>query len=58
MDVLTERVRVCACRHMHAPMQEDRCGQQRVVYLFICSKLLKVGAIRISTVLLHCAQVM
>lgn len=57
MDVLTERVRIRACGHMHTSMRKDRCGQQRVVYLFICSKLLKVGAIRISIVLLLCAQV-
>lgn len=55
MDVLTERVCICACQH--TPMREDGRGQQRVVCLFICSKLLQVGAIRISTVLLHCTQV-
>lgn len=47
MDVLTERVCVCACRH--TPMREDGRARQRVVRLFICSKLLQVGAIRISS---------
>lgn len=58
MDVLTKRVCTCAYRHTHTPMREDGRGQQRILYLFICSKLLKVGAIRISMVLLHCTQVM
>lgn len=48
-------VYVCACQH--TPMQEDGCTQQRVVYLFICSKQLQAGATGISTVLLHCVQV-
>lgn len=46
---------VCiAPKHMHTPVQEDGCGQQRVMHLLICSKLLKVEAKRICMVLLHC----